>query len=267
MSGGVPVEEATAKDFMMVRAALVKRLGGANEALVWTRIDYRASSAKEAHRTDDGSLWWAATYPEIAEETGLTPEQARRAVERLIEGGFLRAEQHHGFSRTRSYAPVFAHLAISPDGEDATSIWRDGQIDLAKSPDEPLIETRDVETSLSPDESADGVLIPHDWRPNQGHIDKAASLRLDVGAEYRRFRDHAERTHRRLKNWNAGFTNWLRKQAEFAQQRAGRPPAQTFAQQKQNNMLDLVGRAQEEERHAQIGNRDAAGLLSIGRGA
>lgn len=148
---GVPIEEATAKDFMMVRAALVRRLGGANEALVWTRIDYRANSAKEAHRTDDGTHWWAATYPEIAEETGLTADQARRAVEKLIEGGFLQAEQHHGFARTRSYAPVFSHLAISPDGEDARSKRRDRQIHLADSPDEPLyrdIEDEDISSSV-----------------------------------------------------------------------------------------------------------------------
>lgn len=223
--GGVPVEEATAKDFMMVRAALVQRLGGANEALVWTRIEWRTGS-RDAHQVGDGRHWWAATYPELADETGLTPEQVRRAIERLIEGGFLVAEQHHGFSRTRSYAPVFAHLADSPDGQDASSIWRDGQMHLADSPNAPLY--RDVtkrETSVSSDESSDaGTLIPDDWRPNQTHIDKAASLHLDVKHEYQRFRRHAEQRHRRLKSWNAGFTNWLRKQAEFAQERQGTKP-------------------------------------------
>ena len=83
-------------------------------------------------------------------------------------------------------------------------------------------DVRDV--SLSPDESDDPVLIPDDWRPNQGHIDKAASLHLDVVREYQRFREHAEREHRRLKNWNTGFTNWLRKSAEFAQKRSGSAP-------------------------------------------
>ncbi|WP_137843829.1 hypothetical protein [Microbacterium sp. 2FI] len=149
---GVPREEATAKDFMQVRAALVRRLGGANEALVWTRIDWRAESARTAHQTSDGTHWWAATYPEIAEETGLTAEQARRAVEKLIEGGFLRAEQQHGFARKRSYAPVYSHLADSPDGEDARSKRRVRQIDLADSPDEPLYRDRETETLLAPPE-------------------------------------------------------------------------------------------------------------------
>jgi hypothetical protein len=265
---GVPREEATAKDFMQVRAALVRRLGGANEALVWTRIDWRAESARSAHQTEDGTHWWAATYPEIAEETGLSAEQARRAVEKLIEGGFLRAEQQHGFARKRSYTPIYSHLAVSPDGEDARSKRQDRQIDLANSPDDPLY--RDIETGdvLSPDESADGTLIPDDWRPNQTHIDKAASLRLDVRREYQRFRDHAERTHRRLKNWNAGFTNWLRKQAEFAQQRAGASSApRTFAQQKQDNNLALLAEYREGDGRGEVGNGRAGHLRAIDPGA
>jgi hypothetical protein len=141
---GVPREEATAKDFMQVRAALVRRLGGANEALVWTRIDWRADSARVAHQTADGTHWWAATYPEIAEETGLSAEQVRRAIDRLVEGGFLRAEQQHGFSRKRSYAPIYSHVADSPDGEDARSKRQDRQIDLADSTDVPLIETSET---------------------------------------------------------------------------------------------------------------------------
>lgn len=84
-------------------------------------------------------------------------------------------------------------------------------------------EREEIEEPLSPDESDDRVLIPDSWRPNQTHIDKAKSLHLDVKAEYQRFRSNAEQKQRRLKNWNTGFTNWLRKAAEFNQQRQGRP--------------------------------------------
>lgn len=155
---GVPIEEATAKDFMQVRAALVRRVGGANEALVWTRIDWRADSARVAHQTEDGTHWWAASYPEIADETGLTADQVRRAVESLIERGFLRAEQQHGFSRKRSYAPVYAHLADSPDGENARCIRRNRQMEVADLPDgsssierqDEVLETSDVADDALP---------------------------------------------------------------------------------------------------------------------
>lgn len=149
---GVPVEEVTAKDFIMVRAALVRRLGGANEALVWSRIEYRASSAKHAHHVGE-NLWWAASRQTIAEEIGLTPEQVRRAIEKLVEDGFLLAERHHGSDRTMSYSPVILHEAISPDGDSheahtpdasgeiAASIGRNGLMHEAHTPDVPSIET------------------------------------------------------------------------------------------------------------------------------
>ncbi|GAA1148074.1 hypothetical protein GCM10009651_36000 [Microbacterium natoriense] len=87
------------------------------------------------------------------------------------------------------------------------------------------IGIREREEPLSDADASDrsGSLIPESWRPNQSHIDKAKSLHLDVKAEYQRFRSNAEQRQRRLKNWNTGFTNWLRKAAEFNQQRQGRP--------------------------------------------
>lgn len=81
------------------------------------------------------------------------------------------------------------------------------------------------EEPLSDADASDrGTLIPSDWRPNQTHIDKARSLHLDVKTEYQKFRASAETKQRRLKNWNTGFTNWLRKAAEFNTQRQGRAP-------------------------------------------
>lgn len=69
----------------------------------------------------------------------------------------------------------------------------------------------------------EGDLIPEDWRPTQKQIDFAASLNLDVSREAQRFIEHARRVHRRQKNWNTAFTNWLRKGAELAQQRGTSP--------------------------------------------
>ncbi|WP_449281226.1 hypothetical protein [Leucobacter sp.] len=107
-------------------------------------------------------------------------------------------------------------------------------------------------TSLSPDKSDDAFPIPEEWRPNQDHCDKAAALHLDVVHEYNRFREHAERKHRRLKNWNAGFTNWLRKQAEFAQERRGSQPVRR-APAVQDNLARLAQLEAEEQSHHQQG--------------
>jgi hypothetical protein len=142
---GVPIDEVTAKDFIMVRAALVKRLGGANEALVWARIEYRASSAKHAHETGDGQLWWAATPATIGEEVGLSEDQVKYAIKKLRADGYLVAEQHYGSDRTMAYSPVIVHRADFPDGvssgDSAPSTGEISTIHGAGIPDAPSTET------------------------------------------------------------------------------------------------------------------------------
>ena len=110
----------------------------------------------------------------------------------------------------------------SPKYPTPTKFTRDGRSLTQHSPRTGGgVEREEIEEPLSPDKSDDRVLIPEQWRPNQGHIDKAKSLRLDVKQEYQRFRANAERKQRRQKNWNTAFTNWLRKAAEFNQQQGG----------------------------------------------
>ena len=76
-----------------------------------------------------------------------------------------------------------------------------------------------TEDPLSPASADDRwVLIPSDWAPAPRHRDKAQSLGLDVDREAARFMENAHQKVRRLKNWNTGFTNWLRKAAEFRQE-------------------------------------------------
>lgn len=96
------------------------------------------------------------------------------------------------------------------------------------------------------DASDQGTLIPDDWRPNQTHIDKAKSLHLDVKQEYQRFRAHAERTQRRLKQWNTGFTNWLKQGAVMNQQRQGRP-APTGRQSPTDRIAAILAIGEEPE--------------------
>lgn len=69
--------------------------------------------------------------------------------------------------------------------------------------------------------SDQGTLLPDSWTPTQKHVDLAASLHLSLDQALSTFRRNATENHRRQKNWNAAFTNWLRKGAEFAQKRSG----------------------------------------------
>jgi hypothetical protein len=280
---GVPIDEATAKDFMMVRAALVRRLGGANEALVWTRIDYRAGS-RDAHRTDDGTHWWAASYPTIADETGLTPEQARRAVESLVAGGYLRAEQHGGFARVRSYAPVF-HLANLPDGEIARSIRRNRQTHPAKSPDVPLIETSETgDTPVVP--TGDPIEISFDraWEkwpsPRRGTRKKSgSSFRTAVTAaggirHVDVILDAIDRDVAVWRTWPRSdvqfiplLSTWLNQERWTAAPPIPRSEQRTYAQQKQDNNLSLLERYREEDSREEVGSGRAGHLRAVDAGA
>ena len=106
---GVPVEEATAHDFMQVRAALVARVGGANEALVWTRINYRCADKAYAHLDEQGVAWWPASSEQVGDDTGLSSYQAKRALAKLEEDGYIVSTEHRrggNYDRTKSWRTV-----------------------------------------------------------------------------------------------------------------------------------------------------------------
>lgn len=150
---GVPRDLATSHDFIMVRAALVAHLGGANEALVWTRIQWRTDTTSPVTYERDDYRWWRASRAEMAAETGLTSEQVRRALERLIAGGFLEGVQHGrmgNYDRAMSYR-CRIDGAHTPDeqGVDAPSHG-------AHTPDVPY---QDTETKAKDEEHPDGALL------------------------------------------------------------------------------------------------------------
>ena len=61
--------------------------------------------------------------------------------------------------------------------------------------------------------------LPHGWRPNSKHAEKARELGLDLNEQSQAFRFHAESHDRRLRNWDAGFNQWLAKAKQFAEER------------------------------------------------
>lgn len=105
-------------DFVMVRPRLVRKFGNnANIPLVLGRIQFRCQVMPV---DTDGHQWWKASYGDIAEETGLTADQCRRIVEKLLELEILvcKIDNDRAWDRTRSYRVDFRqmHLANSPDG-------------------------------------------------------------------------------------------------------------------------------------------------------
>lgn len=161
-NAGVPMNEATARDFIQVRAALVRRLGNADDALVWTRIHWRTDNRHRETYEHDGHEWWAPSRGELAEEVGLSEGRVRRSLERLESGRYIVGEQHRRggmYDRQKSYRCVVTEMAISPDRE-ASPARSDRAIspdeERAISPDHPSIDTSQrEETNTLPE-----LLIP-----------------------------------------------------------------------------------------------------------
>lgn len=63
--------------------------------------------------------------------------------------------------------------------------------------------------------------IPEGWSPNARHAELAAELGLSrkLKSEAQNFIDHAHAHGRKLANWNSGFSMWLRKASEWANDR------------------------------------------------
>lgn len=206
---------------------------------------------------------------------------SKRTVIRLLQSledkGLLHRERRFRADGTRTSDRFF--LVRNRQGDQVTTVSRDNlsrdtggrdQVTTV-SPHEPLEEPS---ASIVPDapSGTGGALIPAEWKPSQMHVDKARSLGLHVEDQAQRFIDHAIRNQRRLKSWDAGFTNWLRKAAEFNQQRqaqaVGRNAAtRTFDQQKQSNMLGLIAQLEEKEKHETIGSSPAPGIRGLDRRA
>ena len=53
--------------------------------------------------------------------------------------------------------------------------------------------------------------LPDTWTPNDGHSKLALEHGVQLLTEANKFRDHAQANGRTLKDWDAGFRNWLSK--------------------------------------------------------
>ncbi len=106
-------------DFVTVRAALVAEVGLV-EAVVLARVAYRSTPEYRSAYLEDGAWWWRAPHDTIAEETGLSVKQVRRALDSLRADGHLVAEKHQRegtYDRALSYRVAFGPMH-PPSGAD-----------------------------------------------------------------------------------------------------------------------------------------------------
>lgn len=145
---GVPVELVTANDFVQVRLALLRYLGGALEAILFTRIVWRTRAEDRSWIEHDGRRWWTVTLSDLALETGHSEGQVRRALDALVTRTAVRRHQlreNGPYDRRYSYTPVITDVSNSTDRaaeNDASQV--------SNSTDVPLL--RDGENPPTPDD-------------------------------------------------------------------------------------------------------------------
>lgn len=96
--------------------------------------------------------------------------------------------------------------------------------------------------------------LPDNWQPNDTHHETAHRLHLNIDSEAEDFRNHAQAKGRRLVDWDAGFRSWLKKSAEYAQERQGRQGAYRNQAQILQDMRAQAAQAT-ARRQATQGNR------------
>jgi hypothetical protein len=187
-AAAVPMHEATAHDFIQIRAALVRRLGSANAALVWSRVYYRANPGNPNAYERDGFMWWRATREIVADETGLNPGQARRTLEALVEQGSLIAEKHRlagNYDQAKSYrCNVVADTAN--DWAPATNEHRSSATDLDWAPATNL-PVKTPQDGLTPSSSSHVTTASgsRDGLDDEGSYSQGGDAAVDSGAVVR----------------------------------------------------------------------------------
>lgn len=160
--------------FVVVPAALVRRLGNGNAAVVYARIEWRCQMPGEGRIEDDAGRWWRASVSALADETGLTVKMVRTALDGLLSKGAIEATKHRDMGvsdQTFSYRiPALPALpAICPSGQSdlpkrahgSSAARPSGQSDLPKRANHhlperanvPLLETEETKREAPADNS------------------------------------------------------------------------------------------------------------------
>ena len=195
-------------DFIQVRAALIAEVG-AVEAIVLTRIYFRASEDyRNAYERDD-HWWWRAPATVIAEETGLSEKQVKRSLTVLRDGDYIVTEQHQIEGRYDRALSVRVNVA----GGTVDRPHRAHE-DRPYRADVPIKTIEDIPTP-TPSSSSRATRLVEGWRPKPETVAaiKAECPGLDLTREHRKFEDHWIAASDRLgfkKDWERTWKNWMR---------------------------------------------------------
>jgi hypothetical protein len=141
----IPASALIKARHVTITAELVRFVGGMNEAAVASLISWK-TEPNAPYATDDG--WWPATADDLSDWTGLSTDQVRRALKKLLDEGHIEREKLRlgGVSdQTYSYRLV-RQVDVAESPHDVAESPH--PIDVAESPHLPLYETTDTYPSI-----------------------------------------------------------------------------------------------------------------------
>lgn len=133
-------------EFVVIKAQLVREVGGYNEAAVASLIIFSTEGIDTPYATANG--WWPATYDQIANRLGLSPDQVRRALAKLVEDGHVeRLKLKLGGISDHTYSYRLVREDRQNDLAESPHL-----LDVAESPHLPSIKKEKKDThDLAPD--------------------------------------------------------------------------------------------------------------------
>jgi len=151
-------------EFISVTADLVRRVGGANAALVWARIEFVCRIGGRDRVEDEDGIWWVVSKPKLAQDIGLSERTVRSTLEKLISQGHIEAKMvdESAWDRSLAYRAVGAlsagraHQTKMSDASDENGrcIGPNRPIDQTKMADVPYIEEVKKKNIIDADDAA-----------------------------------------------------------------------------------------------------------------
>lgn len=131
----LPLAWLEGQRFTMVHPDLVRALGGnIAAAAVLGRLHFRLHGPEAYHEGDH--TWVRLSQTEIGDEIGLSRDQVKRALNVLVEAGYLLAEEHRlgGVSdRTNSYAIDYETPSPLDDADAPSRVGESAQSRVGES--------------------------------------------------------------------------------------------------------------------------------------
>jgi hypothetical protein len=182
-------------------------------------------SAKLWVEVDGGwKFWdWMDYQPakvEVIEKREKTTKKRSAAGKKGAEARW----QNHGKTMAKKSLPLangdFAIDETKADDNDdlpengkMANSWQKNGKDIAPTRPDPLTIDKSIVAGNGKNRAH---ALPSDWSPKESHTAFASDNGLSIASEADAFKNHAEATGRKMKNWDASFNLWLRNAVKWS---------------------------------------------------